>query len=176
MSVSLSSITNTGQNDFITRSLLISNMVQCNTPSYTDCFRMDLCGDRSMKAATTAQVTVWDTGWLLWGESFIFLSINTLFPKLRVALQRHGFPNRCWNGVITWFIIRPVLSLCIQTLATKLSSMDYVLITVIPNFTQHATNEKMWPWVLAYHSFVTCAWPHRVIKACKVMRSHKMQT
>ena len=42
----------------------------------------------------------------------------------RVALHRHGFSNRCWNGVITWFVIWPMLSLGIQTLDTKLSSMD----------------------------------------------------
>jgi len=59
-SVSLNSITNTGQNNFITRSLLWSNMVKCSTPSSTDCFHMEMCGDRSVKAATTAQVTVWD--------------------------------------------------------------------------------------------------------------------
>ena len=44
---------------------------------------MDLCGDRSVKAATTAQVTVRYVGRLLQGESFIFLYINTLFPKLK---------------------------------------------------------------------------------------------
>jgi len=81
MSVSLSSITNTSQNDFITR--LWSNMVKCSTASSGDCFRMDLCGDRSMKAATTAQVTVRDIGRQLRGESFIFLYINTLFPTLK---------------------------------------------------------------------------------------------
>ena len=83
MSVSLSSITNTGQNDFITKSLLWSNMVKCSTPSSADRFSMDLCGDRAMKAATTAQVTVRDNGWLLWGESFIFLYISTLVPTLK---------------------------------------------------------------------------------------------
>jgi len=35
VSVSLSSITNTGQNDFITRSLLWSNTVKCRTPTYS---------------------------------------------------------------------------------------------------------------------------------------------
>jgi len=35
MSVSLSSITNTGQNDFISRSFLWSNMVKCSTASST---------------------------------------------------------------------------------------------------------------------------------------------
>ena len=49
-------------------------------------FRMDLCGDRSMKAATTAQVTVLDPDRLLRGESFIFLYINTLFPTLKELL------------------------------------------------------------------------------------------
>jgi len=48
---------------------------------------MDLYGDHSMKVATAAQVTVWDTSLLLQGESFTFLYINTLFPKLRVALH-----------------------------------------------------------------------------------------
>jgi len=86
MSVSLSSITNTGQNDFSTRSLLWSNMVKCSTPSSTDCFCTDLCGDPSMKEATTAQVTVQYIGRLLRGESFIFLYINTLFPTLKELL------------------------------------------------------------------------------------------
>ena len=84
MSISLSSITNIGQNDFITRSLLWSNMVKCSTPSSADCFRTDLCGDRSMKAGTT--VTVWDIGRLLRGESFIFLYINRFFPTLKELL------------------------------------------------------------------------------------------
>jgi len=87
MSVSLSSITNTGQNDFITRSLLWSNMVKCSTPSSTDCFHTDLRGDHSMKVATTAQVNVRNTGRLLQGESFIFLYINTLFPTLKELLR-----------------------------------------------------------------------------------------
>ena len=82
MSVSLSSITNTGQNDFITRSLPWSNTVTCSTPSSSDCFHTDLCGDPSMKAATIAQVTVQDIGPLPRGESFIFLYINTFFPTL----------------------------------------------------------------------------------------------
>jgi len=86
MSVLLSSVTNTGQNDFIIRSLLWSNMVKCSTPASADCFCMDLCGDRSMKAATTAQATVQDIGQLLQGESFIFLFINTLFPTLKELL------------------------------------------------------------------------------------------
>ena len=79
MAVSLSSITNAGQNNFITRSLLWSNMVQCSTPSSVDCFHTDSCGDRSMKAATTALGSMWDIGRLLQGQSFIFLHINTLF-------------------------------------------------------------------------------------------------
>ena len=86
MSVSVSSITKTGQNDFITRSLLWSNMVKCSTPSSADCFHMNLCGDRSMIVATTAQVTVWDIGRVLRGESFIFLYINTFFPTLKELL------------------------------------------------------------------------------------------
>jgi len=86
MSVLLSSITNTGQNDFITRSLLWSNMVKCSTPGSAYCFCMDLCGNRSMKAATTAQATIQDIGRLLQGESFIFLFINTLFPTLKELL------------------------------------------------------------------------------------------
>jgi len=73
MSVSLSSAANTGQNDITTRSLLWSNMVKCSTPSFADRFSMDLCGDHSMKAATTAQVTIRDFGQLLQGESFIIL-------------------------------------------------------------------------------------------------------
>jgi len=92
MSVSLSAITNTGQNDFITRLWL--NMVQCSTPSSADRFRMDLCGDRSMKAATTAQVTIQDIGWVLQGES-IPPHKHTFSHIERVALHRHGFPNCC---------------------------------------------------------------------------------
>jgi len=80
MSVSLSSIINTGQNDFITRSLLWSNTVKCTTPSSADHFRTDSCSDNSMKAANTAQVTIPDIGRLLRGESFIFLYINTFLP------------------------------------------------------------------------------------------------
>ena len=86
MSVSLSSITNTGQSDFIPRSLLGSNMVKGSTPSSADHFHMDLCDDRSMKVATTAQVIVPNIGQLLRGESFIFLYINTLFPTLKELL------------------------------------------------------------------------------------------
>ena len=72
ISVSLSSVTNTGQNDFIISSLLWSNIVKCSTPSSADRFCMDLCGDHSMKVATTAQITIQDTGQLLPGEYFIF--------------------------------------------------------------------------------------------------------
>jgi len=86
MSVTLRSITNTGQNDLITTSLLWSNMVKCSTPSSADCFPTDSCGDRSMKAATTAQVTIQDIGRLLRGESFIFLHINTLFSTQKELL------------------------------------------------------------------------------------------
>ena len=86
MSVSLSSITNAGQNDFITMFLLWSNMVKCSTPSSADCFHTDLCGDLSVKEATTARVTVLDIGRLLQGESFIFLCTNTLFSTLKELL------------------------------------------------------------------------------------------
>ena len=86
MSVSLSLITNTGQNDF-TRSLLWSNVVKYSTPSSADHFCTDLRGDCSMKAATTAQVNIQSTGRLLRGESFIFLYINTLFPTLKELLH-----------------------------------------------------------------------------------------
>jgi hypothetical protein len=156
MSVLLSSITYTGQNDFITRSLLGSNMVKGSTASSTDHFHTDLCGDHSTKVAVTAaQVAVQDIGQLLRQESFILLYINTLFPTLKQMLCRHGFPNHCWDGVITRFIVWLVLSLRIETLATKLSSMDQLLITVIPIFTHHITNnEKMQPWMLACRSFV----------------------
>jgi len=85
MSVPLSSITSTGQNEFNTRSLLWSNLVKCSTPSSADRFHTDLC-DCSMKAATTAQVTVRDIGQLLQGEPFIFLYINTPFPTLKELL------------------------------------------------------------------------------------------
>jgi len=83
MSVSLNSIMNTGQNNFITRSLLWPNIVKCSTPSSADCFLTDLYGDRFTKAATTAQVTIWDIGRLLRQESFIFLYINTLLSTLK---------------------------------------------------------------------------------------------
>jgi len=55
---------------------------------------MDWCGDRSMKEATTAQVTILDIGQLLQEESSKFLYINTFSHTERVALHRHGFPNR----------------------------------------------------------------------------------
>jgi len=87
MSVSLNSITNTGQNDFITMSLLWSNIVKCSTPSSADCFHTGLRGNRSVKAATTAHVTIRDIGRLLWGEPFIFLYINTLFSTLKELLR-----------------------------------------------------------------------------------------
>jgi hypothetical protein len=54
-----------------------------STQSSVDRFCMDLCGDCSMQVATKTQVTVQLIGWLLWGESFIFLYTNTLFPTLR---------------------------------------------------------------------------------------------
>jgi hypothetical protein len=56
---------------------------------------MDFCGDHSIKAATTAQVTIQDIGRLLPEESFIFPYIKTLFPTLKEMLCRHGFPIRC---------------------------------------------------------------------------------
>ena len=70
------------------------------------------------------QVTVRDIGWLLKGESSIFLYINTFSHTEKVALHRHGFANCCSKGVIIRFIVWSVLSLRIQTLATKLPSMD----------------------------------------------------
>ncbi len=120
MSASLSSITNTGQNDFITRSPLWSNMVKYNTQSSTDRFRKDFCGDCSMKVATTAHITIQDIGRLLRGESFIFLYINTLFPTLKelpctdmaskLLLKRcHHLicavfmhPNTCYQTILNW--------------------------------------------------------------------------
>jgi hypothetical protein len=56
---------------------------------------MDLCGDHSMKVATTAQITIQDTGQLLPGEYFIFPYIKTLFATLKEMLCRHGFPIPC---------------------------------------------------------------------------------
>ena len=79
LSVSLSSITNSSHNDFINRSLFGQTWSN-------DHFCTVLCGDHSMRAATTAQVTVQDIGPLLRGESFIFLYINTLFPTLKQLL------------------------------------------------------------------------------------------
>jgi len=170
MSVLLSSITNTGQNDFITRSLLWSNMVKCSIPSSVDRFCIDLCGDHSTKAATTAQVTFLDIGRLLWGESLIFLYINTLFSTLKVALHWHGFPNLCWNRVITCAVFMHP-NTCYQTLLNGLTAH---------NCHSHVyTTHYSWgnvTWVLAHRSFVTCALPHRVVKSCKVMPSHNMQT
>ena len=49
---------------------------------------------------------------------------HTFFHTERVDVHRHGFTNCCWNGVTTWFKVWSVLSLCIQTLANKLFSMD----------------------------------------------------
>jgi len=76
MPVLLSSITNTGQNDFISRSFLWSNMVKCSTASSADHFCMDLYGDHSMKEATPAKVTIQDIGRLLQEESSKFFYIN----------------------------------------------------------------------------------------------------
>ena len=156
---------------------LSSNTVKCSTPSSVDRFHTDLCGDRSMKVATTApchRSGYWSTT----PRTIIHIPLNkhTFSHTERVALHRHGFPNCCWNGVITWFIVWPLLSSCIQTLATKLSSMHYLFKIVIPIFTKHTNNnEKMWPSV-ARCSFVTCALPHRVVKSCDVMPCHKIQT
>ena len=65
---------------------LRSNMVKRSIPSSAVRFCTDLCGDRSTKVATTAQVTVRDICRLLWEESFIFLYIHTLFPTLKESL------------------------------------------------------------------------------------------
>jgi len=62
-------------------------MVKCSTPSSADRFHTDLCGDRSMKASTTALVAIRDFGQLLRGESFIFLYINTLSPTQKELLR-----------------------------------------------------------------------------------------
>ena len=83
MSILLSSITNTGQIDLISRSLVWSNMVKCSAQDSADCFCTDLCGDHSMKAATTAQVTAQDIGRLLQAESLLLLYINPLFPIMK---------------------------------------------------------------------------------------------
>ena len=106
---------------------LRSNMVKRSIPSSAVRFCTDLCGDRSTKVATTAQVTVRDICRLLWEESFIFLYIHTLFFHTeRVAVHRHGFQNRCWNFVITWFIIWSMLSLhpntCYKTLLNRVTA------------------------------------------------------
>ena len=100
ISVSLSSVTNTGQNDFITRPLLWSNMVKCSTASSADRFSMDLCGDHSMKAATTAQVTIRDIGRMLQGESFIFPYIKTLFPHP----ERNALQTWLPNSLLKWCV------------------------------------------------------------------------
>jgi hypothetical protein len=69
-----------------------------------------------MKVATTAQTAVVDIGPLLPGEAFIFLYINTLFPTLKALLC-----TDMASQIATEMVPSPVLSLCIQTLATKLS-------------------------------------------------------
>jgi hypothetical protein len=51
MSALLSTYTDTGWNDFITRSLLWSNTVDCITQSSTDHFHTDFCIDCSVEAS-----------------------------------------------------------------------------------------------------------------------------
>ena len=171
MSASLSLITNTGQNDFITRCLLWSNTVKCSTQSLADRFHTDLCADRSMKAATTAHITVWDISRLLGGESFIFLYINTLFPTLEELL--------C-TDMASQITAEMVSSLDSSSDLWCLYESKYLLpnspqwskcYNCLPIFTQHTTNnEKMRPWTLAHRSFVTCTLPHRLVKSSQVIK------
>jgi len=122
----VSSITNTGQNDFITK--LWSNMVKCSTASSDDRFPMDLCGNRSMKAATTAQVTIRDIGRLLRGESFIFLYINTLFPHTDSCSTQTWLPKSLLKWCHHHLIHRLTCAVFMHpNIATKLSTMDYLL-------------------------------------------------
>jgi len=158
MSVSLSSIINTGQNYFITRSLLWSNMVKCSTPSSADCFHTDLRGYRSMKAATTAWVNVRNIGRLLKGESFIFLYINALFPTLKelfrtdiasqIAAEMESSPDSSSDLCCLY-----VSKQCYQTLLNGLTAHN----CHTHHYTTHYYNEQMRPRVLAHHSFIICA-------------------
>ena len=178
MSVSPSSLTNTGQNDFITRSLLWSNMVKCSTPSSANCFYTNLCGDCSMKAATTAQVTVQDIGRLLRGQSFIFLYINTLFPHWKSCSAQTWIPK----SLLKWYhhLIHLTCAIfmhpntCYQTLngLTAHNCYSHLYGTMQNN----TNNEKMRSWILVHCCFVTGALPYNIAKSCKVMPSHKMQT
>jgi len=128
ISVSLSSVTNTGQNDFIIRSLLWSNMVKCSTPSSADRFCMDFCGDHSLKAATTTQITIQDIGQLLPGESFIFPYIKTLFPHTERNALQTWFPT----SLLKWclHLIRLTCAVfmhpntCYQTLFSGLTACN----------------------------------------------------
>ena len=147
-------------------------------PSSADHFCTDLRGDRSMKAATTAQVTVQDIGRLLQGESFTFLYINTFFPTLKELLcTDRGFPNCCCNGV-----------------SSPDSSSDLCCLYAYKHL---LTNSRQWTncsqlsfpslhntllimrkcnpgcWLITVSSHVHC---HSVVKSCKVTPSHKMQT
>ena len=167
MSVSLSSLTNTGQNDFITRYLLWLQMVKYSIPSSTERFRTYLCGDHSMKAATTAQVNIRDIGWLLPEKSFISLNINTLFPTLKELLYKDMA-----SQITAAMVSSPDLSdLCFMHPIT-------CYWTLLNGLTAHNCHShmQMWPWELAHCSFVTCAIPYRVVRSRKVMPRHKMQT
>jgi hypothetical protein len=116
MSALPNTCTNTGWNDFITRSLLWSNMVECITQSSAEHFT-DLCSDCSMEAATAAHINVQNIGWLLQGESSTFPCEKACFPHgKRTILCEDGFLNHFCNHVITWFFIWPMQSFYAPTL------------------------------------------------------------
>jgi hypothetical protein len=116
MSALLSTYTNTGWNDFITRPLLWSNMVECITQISADHFYTDLHSDCSMESATATHINFQNIGWLLQGESSTFPCEKVRFPQYkRTILCEDGLLNHCCDHVITWFITGPMLTLYAPT-------------------------------------------------------------
>ena len=77
------------RNTVITKSLLQSNMVKFSTPSSAGHFRMNLRGDRSMKAATTAKVGHRSEYWSTVPRRILHSPLNTFFPTLKELLCTH---------------------------------------------------------------------------------------
>ena len=107
--------------------------VDRGTPSSDDRFRVDFIGERSMESATAAHVSKRVVFLPLRGLSLTLSRVNTRFSQSSsVALRGGALLNRSRNAAITWDMVCPVCCLsCTNTLATKRSSIEKLLVSVI---------------------------------------------
>lgn len=125
MSLSLSSVTSDGLNDFKSRSFIICvNIVVLGIPSSKDRFRSDFLGDCSTDAFTSAHVSLRVEGRPVLGLSLIDPVRNSLCSHRSIVLfGGAGLPNLAVKSWRTSSMVLPECTRsCVHTLASSLSS------------------------------------------------------